>query len=105
MFAIISAMAEFERDLIRERVKAGIGRAKQKGVRLGRPPLMNDELRETVADLRDKGFSIRRIAKKVKGVPFPCSQNPVRFGNERGNKTRHPGKPQEVRIKEVFNEQ
>jgi len=69
LFAIISAMAEFERDLIRERVKAGIGRAKQKGVRLGRPPLMNNELKQTVTDLRDEGFSIRRIAKKVKVSP------------------------------------
>src|SRR4030042_1206865 len=69
LFAIISAMAEFERDIIRERVKAGIGRAKQKGVRLGRPPLMNDELKEIVMELRDKGFSIRRIAKKVKESP------------------------------------
>lgn len=69
LFAIISAMAEFERDLIRERVKAGIGRAKQKGVRLGRPSLMNDELKEIVMELRDKGFSIRGIAKKVKVSP------------------------------------
>jgi DNA invertase Pin-like site-specific DNA recombinase len=69
MFAIISAMAEFERDLVRERVKAGIGRARQKGIKLGRPSLMNDELRGMVTDLRDKGFSIRRIAKKGKVSP------------------------------------
>jgi DNA invertase Pin-like site-specific DNA recombinase len=69
LFAIISAMAEFERDLIRERVKAGIGRAREKGVRLGRPSPMNDELKEMVTDLRDEGFSIRKIAKKVKVSP------------------------------------
>ena len=37
MFTIIGAMAELERDIIRERVKAGRDRARAKGVRLGRP--------------------------------------------------------------------
>jgi len=37
MFTIISAMAEFERDLIRERTLAGLARAKAKGKKLGRP--------------------------------------------------------------------
>src|SRR4030067_2421466 len=69
MFAIISAMAEFERDLIRERVKAGIGRAKKKGVRLGRPSLMNDELKETIGKLREGRNSIRAIAKEGKVSP------------------------------------
>ena len=36
MFQIIGAMAEFERALIQERVKAGLRNAKAKGVRLGR---------------------------------------------------------------------
>lgn len=37
MFTIISAMAEFERDLIRERTLAGLARARARGVKLGRP--------------------------------------------------------------------
>jgi DNA invertase Pin-like site-specific DNA recombinase len=37
MFTIIGAMAQLERDIIRERVKAGLERARAKGVRLGRP--------------------------------------------------------------------
>src|SRR5258707_12915460 len=39
MFQIIGAMAEFERSLIQERVKAGLRNARAKGKRLGRPPL------------------------------------------------------------------
>jgi DNA invertase Pin-like site-specific DNA recombinase len=39
MFHIIGAMAEFERELIRERVKAGLDNARRKGKRLGRKPL------------------------------------------------------------------
>ena len=69
MFTIISSMAEFERDLIRERVKAGIGRARQKGVRLGRPPLLTEDQKGTVISLRDEGLSIRKIAKEVKVSP------------------------------------
>lgn len=39
MFHVVSAMAEFERSLIQERVVSGLRNAKLKGVRLGRPPL------------------------------------------------------------------
>jgi DNA invertase Pin-like site-specific DNA recombinase len=65
LFTIISAMAEFERDLIRERVKAGLNMAKQKGIRLGRPSLLTEELKETIGSLREGGKSIRTIAKQV----------------------------------------
>ena len=41
MFQIIGAMAEFERSLIVERVKAGLRNAKSKGRQLGRPRLTN----------------------------------------------------------------
>ena len=37
MFTMISAIAEFERSLIRQRVHAGLERARERGVRLGRP--------------------------------------------------------------------
>src|SRR5258706_13552041 len=42
MFGIISAMAEFERDLIRERVRAGISNRRAKGFRVGRKPIILD---------------------------------------------------------------
>jgi DNA invertase Pin-like site-specific DNA recombinase len=41
MFQIIGAMAEFERELIRERVRAGLKNAKTKGTKLGRPRLID----------------------------------------------------------------
>jgi DNA invertase Pin-like site-specific DNA recombinase len=37
VFNIIGAIAEFERELLRERVKAGMKNAKAKGARIGRP--------------------------------------------------------------------
>ena len=38
MFQMLGVFAEFERALIRERVKAGLDRARAQGKRLGRPP-------------------------------------------------------------------
>ncbi len=63
MFQIIGAMAEFERSLIQERVKAGLRNARAKGRRLGRPRVVVDEAK--VQAMRDSGESWRTIAKKL----------------------------------------
>ena len=63
MFQIIGAMAEFERALIQERVRAGLRNAKSKGVRLGRPRVFVSESR--VDALRASGASWRAIAKEL----------------------------------------
>jgi DNA invertase Pin-like site-specific DNA recombinase len=63
MFQIIGAMAEFERSLIQERVRAGLRNAKLKGKTLGRPPLALD--RERIARLRASGASIREISAQL----------------------------------------
>jgi DNA invertase Pin-like site-specific DNA recombinase len=63
MFQIIGAMAEFERALIQERVKAGLRNAKSKGVRLGRPRVFVSESR--IDALRGAGASWRAIAKEL----------------------------------------
>jgi len=59
---IISAIAELERSLIVERVRAGLRRAKLEGRRLGRPPLLVD--REAVRRDRQQGLSISQLAKQ-----------------------------------------
>jgi DNA invertase Pin-like site-specific DNA recombinase len=64
MFQITRAFAEFERSMIRQRVKLGLKRAVAQGRRLGRPPI-NDELeREARRELR-KGTGILKVAKLV----------------------------------------
>src|SRR5689334_6530822 len=55
MFQIIGAMAEFERALIQERVRAGLRNAKAKGKRIGRPPQEVDSSK--VLALRAQGLS------------------------------------------------
>ena len=56
-------MAEFERALIQERVKAGLRNARAKGKRLGRPRKVVDIAR--IARLRSEGRSIRGIASEL----------------------------------------
>jgi DNA invertase Pin-like site-specific DNA recombinase len=59
---IISAIAELERSLIVERVRAGMRRAKLEGRRIGRTPLDVD--REEVVRDRLAGLSLTKVAKK-----------------------------------------
>ena len=63
VFTVISAVAELERSLIRERVVMGLNRAKAQGKRLGRPKLEIDAA-EVVA-LGRNGLSARQIAIKL----------------------------------------
>lgn len=65
MFSVFGALAEFERNLIRERVIAGQQRAKASGVKLGRPSKMNDGMRNAIQILREKGMGIKQIAKQL----------------------------------------
>jgi DNA invertase Pin-like site-specific DNA recombinase len=63
MFQIIGAMAEFERALIQERVRAGIRNARAKGRRLGRPRIVVDASR--IATLRARGNSWSQIQAEL----------------------------------------
>jgi DNA invertase Pin-like site-specific DNA recombinase len=63
VFGIMASLAEFERELIRERVRAGLEAAKARGKRLGRPRAGVDAAR--VAQLRDQGRSWREIAAEL----------------------------------------
>ena len=60
---IIGAMAEFERALIQERVRAGLRNARAKGRRLGRPGVIVDASR--VATLRARGNSWSQIQAEL----------------------------------------
>jgi DNA invertase Pin-like site-specific DNA recombinase len=63
MFQIIGAMAEFERALIQERVRAGLRNARAKGKHLGRPRTVVDSSR--IAALRASGASWRAISREM----------------------------------------
>jgi len=60
LFHIVGAVAQFERDLIAERVRAGMAHARAMGKRIGRPRAKVDL--EAVRNLRTQGKSLRAIA-------------------------------------------
>jgi len=67
IFNVVGAVAEFEKDIIRERVRAGLENAKRKGKRLGRPPV-SSRLVDEAKKLRSEGMSFRQIGKQL-GIP------------------------------------
>jgi DNA invertase Pin-like site-specific DNA recombinase len=63
VFTVLGAVAELERSLIVERVKAGLRNARAKGKTLGRPTKLVD--RRQIAELRAQGRSWRKIARRL----------------------------------------
>jgi len=59
---LLAAFAEFEADLIKSRVKAGLANAKARGRKLGRPTFIDAQ---EVARLRAEGLSLNQIAKEI----------------------------------------
>src|SRR5229473_1774485 len=67
VFTILGAVAELERSLIVERVRAGMRNARAKGRRIGRPPQtpLSPEMRQVIADTYVRGeTSLRALAKR-----------------------------------------
>jgi len=62
LFYTLSAVAELERDLIKERVASGIAAAKRRGTRFGRPAALTNEMVDRARRLRGSGHSVRAIA-------------------------------------------
>jgi DNA invertase Pin-like site-specific DNA recombinase len=63
VFTVLGAVAELERSLITERVRAGLRNARAKGKRLGRPRVVVD--RATIGRLRAQGLSWANIATQL----------------------------------------
>jgi DNA invertase Pin-like site-specific DNA recombinase len=100
---ILSGVAEFERELIRERTASGLRRAKANGKVLGRPARIFR--RDEVARLRATGQSWRLIAKAL-GVPLStvrgCAENVFPAGRRIGGKQRPRPSTPGVRQRKVF---
>lgn len=65
LFTMVSAFAEFERDLIRERVKAGLDRARADGTKLGRPAIDDQTIEELNKARYKLKWSVRKIADET----------------------------------------
>lgn len=66
MFQMCGVFAEFERGMIRERVKSGQDRARSQGKHIGRPSNLNEGLTHSIKYMREQGLGIRKIAKELK---------------------------------------
>ena len=94
LFTIVSAVAQLERDLIRERVSAGVRNARANGKQLGRPRriVSQDELLR----LQSAGCSLREIAKQL-GIGYcRLATNRMTAESLDSNQTRparHPSMP------------
>jgi len=65
MFQMMGVFAEFERAMIRERVCAGLERAKANGIKLGRRSNIDPNTRQKALDLLASRTSIRKTAKAL----------------------------------------
>lgn len=87
LFTIVAALAQAERDVLVERVNAGLDAARRRGVRLGRPnALTPDKEKMAAALLREGSMSVRAIAAHVGVSPptiyrrFPAGKAGVQAG-------------------------
>ena len=64
MFQMLGVFSEFERAMIRERVNAGLARAKSEGKTLGRPKTSTDTVQAIIQALAKGGKGIQKIAKE-----------------------------------------
>jgi DNA invertase Pin-like site-specific DNA recombinase len=64
MFQMLGVFSEFERAIIRERIKAGLARARAEGKVFGRPRV-SEQVEAAIRAARRKGKGMRRIAREL----------------------------------------
>ena len=78
IFHLFGALAEFERNLIKERTLAGLQAARARGRKGGRPPSLDAEKRKLAAKLyNDKNYSVNQVCQ-VMGISKPTLYKYVR---------------------------
>jgi DNA invertase Pin-like site-specific DNA recombinase len=65
IFTVFAAFAEFERNLISERTKAGLQAVKAKGVKLGQPIKWTEKQIKQVIQMKSKGIKVSDISKAM----------------------------------------
>lgn len=65
LFGLLAALAQFERELVQERVRAGVAAARANGRKGGRPVALTAEKRRAVAEMLTEGRSQTEIARTV----------------------------------------
>ena len=65
VLGVLAQVAQFERELIRERVRDGLAQARRRGTRLGRPPALDRRQLARARRLRESGRSFRAIGDQL----------------------------------------
>ncbi len=65
LFHVLGAIAEFERDLIRERTRAGMRAARRRGKRIGRPRAISGSATFALERALSEGRSVRSLAREL----------------------------------------
>ena len=73
IIAILGWAGEMERELIRERTKEALARLRAEGVKLGRRPKWNKEVRKKILDLVKKGITLKDACKVV-GIGYSTAK-------------------------------
>ena len=76
LFQMMGVFAEFERAMMRDRIKAGLARARAQGKRLGRPPVP-PEVEQAIRDARAEGKGMLKIGREL-GVGTATVQRVLR---------------------------
>lgn len=66
LLVLLGAVAEFERDLTRERTKRGMQARAERGVHVGRPPKFTPDRLKQIRKLLGQGYSMAAVAKRMK---------------------------------------
>jgi DNA invertase Pin-like site-specific DNA recombinase len=85
MFQMLGVFSEFEREIIRERVNAGLARAKAQGKTLGRPRRNEAKRLKAIIKLRKRGLGILKIARTL-GIGVSVVQRVVSAENLQHNR-------------------
>ena len=82
-FQILGAVAEFERELLRERVRAGMNHAKRTGKHVGRPSLRKFQTSdiERMRELWSNGTSLRKLAKDFETTQWTVARITAKNNN------------------------
>ncbi len=80
LFHVLASISEFERDLIRERTRAGLAAARRRGKKLGRRPSVSCAGTFTIERGLERGRSIRSLAKELEVAPATIRRTIQRLG-------------------------
>ena len=75
---LLSAAAQFEREIIQERTRSGVKRAMERGVRFGQPSIITADIRAKVDKWLHQGLSIADIVKRFKAEKVRLAESTIR---------------------------